>query len=196
MGHEVDRILDQLERAFRREAWHGPAVQEALEGIDNRAAAARPLQGAHTIWELTLHIAYWKEIVRSRLAGERPETDESLNFPDVKDTSAAAWQRVQADLEATHQALQAEIQRLNDEDLDTPAPGGTLSRYVMVHGVVQHDLYHAGQIAILKKPQKPAKKPAVKTPAKKKPPVKKPARKPARAASRSKARSANAKRRR
>lgn len=154
MGREVDRILDQLERSFRTEAWHGPSVIESLEGVEAAQAAKRPLQGAHTIWELVLHMTYWKDIVRRRLAGERPETDDAMNFPVVTDASDSAWARVRADLEATHEALRTEVARLEDEDLESPAPGGTVARYIVTHGIVQHDLYHAGQISILKKPQK------------------------------------------
>ena len=157
MGHEVDRILDQLERSFRSESWHGPSVKEALDGVDAATAASRPLQGAHTIWELVLHVTYWKDIVRRRLAGERPETEEALNFPSVTDASPGAWESARADLESVHKSLREEIARLEDDELNEPAPGGSLSRYVMVHGIVQHDLYHAGQISILRKPQPKAR---------------------------------------
>lgn len=152
MDREIDRILNQLERSYREESWHGPAVLEALAGVGAAQAAQRPIAAAHTIWELVLHMTYWKDIVRRRLAGERPETDEALNFPDVQDPSPAAWARALTNLEAAHDALSQEIARLDDAQLDEHAPGGSMPRYVMIHGIVQHDLYHAGQIAILRKP--------------------------------------------
>lgn len=152
MGQEIDRILNQLERSYRAEAWHGPAVLEILAGVSAANAARRPLPAAHTIWELVLHMAYWKDIVRRRLAGERPETDDALNFPVITDASEAAWERAQARLEASHEELVRAIARLDDRQLDEPAPGGSTAQYVVLHGMVQHDLYHAGQIAILKKP--------------------------------------------
>ena len=159
MGHEIDRILNQLERSYRAEAWHGPAVLEILAGVTAADAARRPIAAAHTIWELVLHMAYWKDIVRRRLAGERPETDEAENFPVIADPSPAAWGRALARLEAAHEGLVQEIAPLEDGQLEEPAPGGTVARYVLLHGMVQHDLYHAGQIAILRKPAMKATRP-------------------------------------
>lgn len=152
MAREVDRILGQLDRAYRGGAWHGPAVQEVVADLDARQASARPIPAAHTIWELVLHMTYWKEVVRGRLAGEQPQVDEARNFPEVVDRSPAAWQRALEDLSAAHEGLRAEVARIDDEALEAPTVGGTAARYVLVHGMVQHDLYHAGQIAILRKP--------------------------------------------
>lgn len=189
MAREVDRMLGQLDRAYRGGAWHGPAVLEVVADLDAARAAARPIPGAHTIWELVLHMAYWKEVVRGRLAGERPQVDESLNFPTVKDTSPAAWQRALAQLDQAHDRLRDEVARLEDDQLEEPTLGGTAMRYVIVHGMAEHDIYHAGQIAILRKPaaraakggapRKPAKpakqkKSAPKKPAKRKSAKRKP----------------------
>lgn len=165
---EIDRMLNQLDRAFRDDAWHGPAVLEALAGVDEKLANARPLAKAHSIWELVLHMAFWKEIVRERLKGLSPQVDERENFPEIKDPSPAAWHRALARLETAHDTLRAEVARITDDQLDQiPVPGGRASRYTMIHGMVQHDLYHAGQIAILKKGRPASRKPAPKKAAKK-----------------------------
>lgn len=164
---EIDRMLNQMDRAFRDDAWHGPAVLEALAGVNAKQANARPLGRAHTIWELVLHMAFWKEIVRERLKGLSPHVDERENFPEIKDPSPEAWDRALARLETAHENLRAEITRVADDQLDQiPVPGGRASRYTMIHGMVQHDLYHAGQIAILKK-GRPSPKPGRKKAARK-----------------------------
>ena len=149
---ELDRITDQLRRAFYGEAWHGPAVQEVLAGVTSQQAASKVLSGAHTIWELVLHIAAWKSIVQARLRGEpareiRPEEDWS----PVGDTGETAWKRALEHLEKSHKSLVETASKLADEKLDQPAAPGASSAYILLHGVVQHDLYHAGQIALLKK---------------------------------------------
>jgi len=149
---ELDRITDQLRRAFYGEAWHGPAVQEVLTGVTSQQAASKVLSNAHTIWELVLHIAAWKSIVQARLRGEpareiRPEED----WPPVGDTGETAWKRALEHLEKSHKSLVETASKLDDEKLDQPAAPGASSAYILLHGVVQHDLYHAGQIALLKK---------------------------------------------
>jgi len=149
---EVERIEDQMKRAFEGNAWHGPAVLEVLEGVGAEQAARRPIAAAHSIWELVLHMNTWKDIAERRLGGDPvKEVPPELDFPPVQGTDAAAWQAAQDGLAATHQRLTHALGRLRDAQLDEPPPGYGLSRYVLLHGVIQHDLYHAGQIAILKK---------------------------------------------
>jgi len=157
---EVESIADLLERAFRGGAWHGPAVAEALAGVDAATAAARPLAGAHSIWEIVLHLAVWNEVPRRRLDGERlqnlpPERD----WPPVTDLSTlstlstAAWQAAQAALQDAHAALHARVLGLADGQLDDPVVGSDPTVRGMLFGVLQHNAYHAGQIMLLRKPQ-------------------------------------------
>jgi len=149
---EVQHIDDQLERAYRKGAWSGPTVLETLEGISAKTAAARPIDDAHSIWEITLHIGVWKHVVTRRLKGE-PMSDvpTEMDWPTVTDTSAAAWRRALAELEARHQELRKALAEIRDDQLDQPPTKQGSSRYVQLHGVIQHDLYHAGQIAVLRK---------------------------------------------
>ncbi|MBI2955798.1 MAG: DinB family protein [Acidobacteria bacterium] len=149
---EAERIADQLRRAFEGNAWHGPALREILSGVTATQAVARPLPRAHSIWEIVLHIGVWESVVRRRLAGEvivdlPPEQD----WPAVADTSDAAWRKTLAELARGHQALRQAIAGLSEAQLAAPVAGQDYSVYVMLHGVVQHDLYHAGQLALLKK---------------------------------------------
>lgn len=151
MPSEVERIQDQLERAFTAEAWHGPSVLELLADVDAAKAAARPIAGAHSIWELVLHIAAWDKAVASRLNGSRGEVSAEENFPAVNDPSEASWQRAIATLKQNHRELLEAMARVEDSRLEAPVVEGMSSVYVHMHGAIQHDLYHAGQIAILKK---------------------------------------------
>lgn len=150
---EIQRILDQLKRAFEGNAWHGPAVLEVLAGVTAAHAHARPLANAHSIWELVQHIAVWEDVGRRRLTGDRAPIAISSpeDWPPPEDTSEAAWDQAKAALDRGHQALVEAIARVPETRLDEPIFEGMSTVYVTLHGVIQHDLYHAGQIAMLKK---------------------------------------------
>ena len=148
---EQERIVDQIKRAYEGNAWHGPAVKEVLEGVSADIAARRPIESAHTIWELVLHIAAWADIVRRRVGGETLEVTPELNFPPVSDTSEAAWKDALTRLEHSQQALLDLVPTISDSRLDEPVMQGGTTVYIQLHGVAQHHIYHAGQIVILKK---------------------------------------------
>jgi hypothetical protein len=149
---EIERARDQLQRAYAGEAWHGPSLREVLAGVTAARAAARPLAGAHTIWEIVHHLAAWEGAVARRLGGAAVETPPEGDWPPVARTDDEAWRAALAWLERGHHDLMAAAGRLDDARLDRPAvPGGATTAYVQLHGTVQHHLYHAGQIAILKK---------------------------------------------
>ncbi len=148
---EIEQIVDQLNRAFIGEAWHGPAVIEILEGITAPQAAAHPLAGGHSIWELALHITAWTRAGSRRLGGDRAQLSEVENFPPVIDLSERAWEEARESIKAAYEELSGAIVLLDDSRLDQPIMEGMSSVYVTLHGVIQHSLYHAGQIAILKK---------------------------------------------
>ena len=148
---EIERIVDQLHRAFEGEAWHGPAVMALLEDVTAQQAAARPLKGAHSIWELVLHIAAWEGACRTRLGGQRAQLSDDEDWPKVTDTSELAWQQAKETLRQAHEELSSAVSDLDDSRLDQPIVEGMSSVYVTLHGVIQHSLYHAGQIAVLKK---------------------------------------------
>lgn len=149
---EVARIVDQLQRAFAGEAWHGPSLREILGGVNAEQAARRPLPQAHNIWEIVLHIAGWKSVVRRRLSGEViGDVGDDQDWPPVGDPSEAAWRKTVEELERCHQQLREAVAQLTDERLGETVPAKGYSVYAMLHGILQHDLYHAGQIALLKK---------------------------------------------
>lgn len=144
---EVERILDQLDRAYGGGAWHGPALVELLKDVDAASAAEHPVPGAHSIAELVRHLVAWQDEAARRLEGKGtddlpPEED----WPDVGD-----WKSLVSRLESSYRGLRGTIALLDDARLDDAVPGHPGTVYALLHGIVQHDLYHAGQIAILKK---------------------------------------------
>jgi uncharacterized damage-inducible protein DinB len=148
---EVARIADQLQRAYAGEAWHGPSVLEALQGVTPEIAARRPIFGAHNIWELTHHIGAWADIPRRRLSGETFEVTLEVNFPPVGEISEAAWRESLARLTESQKRLVDVVLALDDNRLYEPISKDAPTIYTVLHGVVQHHVYHAGQIVLLKK---------------------------------------------
>lgn len=148
---EVKRIQDQLRRSFEGPAWHGPSIKELVGDVTAGKAAAKPLARAHSIWEIVLHIAAWEEGARRRLAGERAELSTEEEWPPVGDTSEAAWREALQSMERNHLRLREAVSLIEDERLPLPVVEGMSSVYGTLHGVIQHNLYHAGQIALLKK---------------------------------------------
>jgi uncharacterized damage-inducible protein DinB len=149
---QIESLADQLERSFRGGAWHGLAVAEALAGVDEAAAAARAFAGGHSIWETVHHLTVWNEVPRRRLDGERLESlPAERDWPPVEDVSAGAWRAALAALEDAHAALHARVRDLADAQLDDPVAGSDPTVRGMLLGVLQHNAYHAGQIALLRK---------------------------------------------
>ena len=146
-------IADQLRRAFKGDAWHGPSVLELLEDVDAPTAAAKPLPDVHSIWELVLHIAAWDAAACRRLGGEKIQLTGVANFPVVPNPTEVAWSKALAQVKRTHNVLVKTVATLPESRLRERVPGKKYDFYHMLQGVAQHELYHAGQIAILKKAQ-------------------------------------------
>ena len=148
---EVQRIAKQLELAFTGPAWHGPSVKEVLSDVTAVQAATRVIPNAHNIWEITLHIAVWDAVARKRLGGDTVEPNPDEDWPTVSDESEGAWRDALNDLEAEHTELIQVVAGLDKSQLAENVPGGDLPIDMLVYGVINHELYHAGQIALLKK---------------------------------------------
>jgi uncharacterized damage-inducible protein DinB len=151
MAAEIARIAEQLRRAVEGEAWHGPSVLETLSGVDARTAAAYPISGAHNLWEILHHITAWTRAVVRRLNGQAIELEGADDWPPVTDPCEASWQSAIASFRAAQQELLAKMKAMSNDELGMPVPGKNYSTSFMLHGVIQHHLYHAGQMAILKK---------------------------------------------
>jgi uncharacterized damage-inducible protein DinB len=149
---EVARLADQLERSFRGGAWHGPSLLEALADVDAETAGRRPIAGAHSIGEIAGHAAFWIDAARRRLEGD-PVDDVAADadWPRGEERTAAGWQRVLDRLEAAHRGLHAKVLALDDERLEGPAAGSDPTVRGLLLGLLQHNAYHAGQIAVLAK---------------------------------------------
>ena len=155
---EVDRIADQLQRAYNGDAWYGPSVRAALAGVDAAMATVRPVEAGHTICEIVLHITAWtREITRRLRAGSAQDPEEG-DWPIGAAVDEARWTAILGALDAANADLLAAVRKLEDVVLDERigdardrALGSGVSRYVTLHGLVQHHVYHAGQISLLKR---------------------------------------------
>jgi hypothetical protein len=147
-----------LDEAFDRRSWHGTNLRGSLRGVSARAAAWRPAPRRHNIWEEAVHAAYWKYTVWRRVTGEKrgsfPLKGSNWFARPVGHASAAAWAADIRMLTETHRHLRGAIARLNDADLESLASGGKVTIGWLVRGVIAHDLYHAGQIQLIKRLQR------------------------------------------
>ena len=148
---EIQTIIDDLKNIHEGDAWHGPSLKEALSGVTAGQAAAKPLANAHSIWELATHIAGWEDVFLRRLAGQQMNEPEDGDFPHVTDASEEAWRRTLARFDDTHRSLVEAIAGLTDERLREIVPGKDYTVEYMLRGLARHHVYHAGQIALLKK---------------------------------------------
>ena len=143
---EIERIGKQLERPYSGDAWHGPSLRSVLEEVSSEAANARPIEGAHSIAELAAHILAWREETLRRLEGNGGDVPVAGDWPRPLE-----WSELLARLDRSHDALTKAVAALPEEVLDEKVKGRRESHYVLLQGMIHHDLYHAGQIAILKK---------------------------------------------
>lgn len=148
---ERQRIADQMRRAEEGDAWHGPSLRELLADVDAGRAATRAVPGAHTIWELVLHVAAARRLVTRRLAGDATPMTPEEDWPPPPPPTAEGWERARESLRSAGAELRAAVEALPPGRLEEPILPGSPSVYATLHGVVQHDLYHAGQIAVLRR---------------------------------------------
>lgn len=149
---ETTRISDQLRRAFEGGAFHGDPIHDILDGIPVEVAAAKPLHGIHSIWEIVHHMTVWLDIVRRRLSSPTlvaPTAEE--NWRTVGHVSGEAWERAKGELDDSYRLLMRAITEVPESKLAMQVPGREYDFYTLLHGIVQHSLYHAGQVALLKK---------------------------------------------
>lgn len=152
-GSDLAQLLFLIDTAYDRVSWHGPNLRGSLRGVTPRQAAWRPGSGRHNIWELAVHAAYWKYVAWRRLTGAKRGSFplDGSNFL-VRDAGTIAdWRRDLALLEETHRTLRKTVGELDPRSLDRRPPKGTATTRALVTGVAAHDLYHAGQIQLLKR---------------------------------------------
>ena len=150
----VELLLRLLDDSYEKKAWQGPNLRGSLRGITAQQAAWRPVAGRHNIWELLLHAAYWKYATRRLLTGEKrgafPERGSNWFARPVSPTERA-WRSDLALLEEQHRSLRKAIAALTDADLAKRRRGSRYTTANLVYGVASHDVYHTGQIQLLKR---------------------------------------------
>ncbi len=154
MAKPVSLLLQLLDEAYERKTWHGPNLRGSLRGLSAEEAAWQPSANRHNIWEIAVHCAYWKYAVRRRISGEKrgsfPLKGSNWFERPVKKTEDA-WRADIALLEETHRALRDAIAGLSAKELDVIPRGSKVSNRIVVSGIAFHDVYHAGQIQLLKR---------------------------------------------
>jgi uncharacterized damage-inducible protein DinB len=155
---EAERLGRELDATMEGDPWYGSSVARILDGIDAASAAAHPINGAHSVWELVLHMTAWLNEVRRRLEGGKHGEPAEGDWPPVRTTTSEAWQQARSSLRRAHADLAQALAATDDAGLarqvsggQVDAAGNPVSLYQTVIGILQHDTYHAGQIALLKK---------------------------------------------
>lgn len=150
---EVQLILQLLEESFHKKSWHGTNLRGSLRGLTEKEASWRPSPRRHNIWEIVVHCAYWKYTVRRRLQKQKRGSfplKGSNFFPRPVQLTQEAWQKDIHLLEEMHQLLCQAVSEMDDLQLYTRVPHSKLSNRFLLTGIAAHDLYHAGQIQLLK----------------------------------------------
>jgi uncharacterized damage-inducible protein DinB len=151
VSSEIERLEAQIKRSFEGEAWHGPSVLEALKDITPEVAYAHPVAAAHSIWELVLHLSGTYRLVLRRLQGSDAQLTPTEDWPPVPSPTASNWHDALRSLQQLNQRLRTAVLDFSTQQLDQPLAAEPYTAYTQFIGITQHDLYHAGQIAILKK---------------------------------------------
>ncbi len=147
----VGRIAALLQETMGGPGWHGPGLLQVLEGVDAEQAATHPIEGVHSIHEIVKHLISWHEIALERLAGIWIAASDARDWPPVPGPDEVAWQRDLDRLREVLESTRSAVLGLDDAALDRPLPGrqGVAPSYLTLHGVIHHDVWHAGQISLL-----------------------------------------------
>jgi uncharacterized damage-inducible protein DinB len=148
---ETERIWDLLQRSFEGgDAWRCPSLRELMGGASAEQAVLRPIPGAPSVWELVLHMTVCEDVARRRLAGETVEhLPDELAWPRPTDTSAAAWLQAKLAFGEARRALRQAVATFPESRLNEAVPGREYPFYLLLHGTIDHALYHAGQMEML-----------------------------------------------
>lgn len=155
---EKDRLIDQFEREIQGQPWHGPSLTSIVDGITAAQAGRKASDAAHSIWEILLHMTGWKREVTRRAQGHTAAEPTEGDWPPIGDVTEARWRAARTEHLRAQEELLKVVRGLTDAQLAARVPGDSaafigagLSVTATLWGLVQHDVYHAGQIAILKK---------------------------------------------
>jgi hypothetical protein len=148
-------LLDVIDQAFDRQSWHGPNLRGSIRGVTHQQAIRRPHPQRHNIWEQVLHAAYWKYTVRRRILGEKRGSFamKGSNWLTPQKVTAAAWRDDVQLLVDMHASMRAAIAAVPPSQLRKRLPGAKVTYFFLISGIAAHDVYHAGQIQLLKRLQ-------------------------------------------
>ena len=153
----IDALVQQLEESYHTRAWHGTNLRGSIRGLSLDQICWRPSAKRHNIWEVVVHCAYWKYIVRRRLTGEKHGSfplKGSNFFPRPEQRTESAWKKDIQLLEDMHRLLVTAVKKISPEDLGKYPKESKFSNLQTISGIAMHDVYHAGQIQLLKRLQK------------------------------------------
>jgi hypothetical protein len=148
---ELDRILSHYDAVLNGDPWHGDPIWKILENVMAQDASARPVGQTHTIWELVSHMTFWEGVVTKRLAGLRAGLVEELNFPAMPAATEENWRKALDDFRDSNRTFREALADLDPAKLEQLTAAGKRTYYDEAHGIIEHHLYHLGQIALLKK---------------------------------------------
>jgi len=149
---DVERILKHYDGVMTgNAAWHGDPVWQILDGISAQQAAARPLPSAHTIWEIVMHMIFWEDVAAKRLTGKSAGLVDELNFPAMPAVTEENWRKTLDGFRASNQSFRQALARLDPAKMNDLTAAGKRTYYGEAHGIIEHHVYHAGQIVLLSK---------------------------------------------
>jgi hypothetical protein len=155
MNTQCRRIADQLSSNLEGEAWYGSSLRAILDGVTAKQAHASPIPNGHSIWEIVHHLDAWVKFALGAMQGTPiprwPGMPKEQDWPPVTANSEDSWQRAVGSLLSNYRKLSQEIEATCDERLDATVPGRGYNFYHLFHSMMQHAVYHSGQIALLKK---------------------------------------------
>jgi len=151
---ELKLLLQIVDEGYQKKTWHGSNLKGSIRGLTAKEAAWRPSSHRHNIWEIVVHTAYWKYIVRRRILGEKKGSFPMRGsnwFKRPEEMSEQAWKQDVKLLDNMHTVLVEAIEQLKRSDLNTKPKGSTVTNRQIIWGIAAHDVYHAGQIQLLKR---------------------------------------------
>jgi uncharacterized damage-inducible protein DinB len=153
MQTEVARISQLLDQTYEGDPWHGSSVKQVLQGVHALQAAKRVLSNTHTIWELVRHMTAWRNFAFQKMAGDKnfDILNSEQDWPPVTEWSERNWLEDLQALDESQKRLVQAVNNMTEGKLEELVQGREYSFYTLLHGIIQHDLYHTGQIALLKK---------------------------------------------
>ena len=154
MEKEVLRINQMFRAAAHGKPWHGDSVFKVLENLTSEQAAKYPIKNAHSIWEILVHIINWRDYTVRTILDDEPyivKLNTEKDWTTITDFSEDAWQATIERYKKSTDELSEALSKVEDSILDEIVPEHKFSLYTLLHGIIQHDIYHSGQIVMLRK---------------------------------------------